>query len=69
MNTLLDWRSKLQRWCFSWYAPLVIKGIISKPELVPYEDTSRWKEVTFMEISYCSRLFHKFADSCIQFVS
>jgi hypothetical protein len=49
MNTLLDWRSKLQRWCFSWYAPLVIKGIISKPELVPYEDISRWKGVTFKE--------------------
>lgn len=47
--------AKLPKGFISWHAPLVIKGILNKPDLIPYEDIELWPGVTLREgIPYVS---------------
>jgi hypothetical protein len=52
---LLRQAAKLPKGFISWHAPLVIKGILNKPDLIPYEDIELWPGVTLKKgIPYVS---------------
>ena len=47
--------AKLPKGIILWHAPLVIKGILNKPDLIPYEDIELWPGITLREgIPYVS---------------